>query len=82
MRTAYLYKRRGSDWEEIKTFTLGDSETNLIFSRAIALSGSFAIVGAPSSDVAGTAYIYCNSQIADDPTNNGGDPTKCSKPTN
>ncbi|MCA9835935.1 MAG: hypothetical protein KC422_03435 [Trueperaceae bacterium] len=82
LRTAYLYKRRGSDWEEIKTFTLGDSETNLIFSRAIALSGSFAIVGAPTSDVTGTAYIYCNSQIADDPTNNGGDPSKCSKPTN
>ena len=60
--SAYLFQRDGSKWGEQTKLTAADAETGDQFGVAVAIGGSFAIVGATGDDDggndAGAVYIY------------------------
>jgi hypothetical protein len=59
---AYVYRFRGSQWQEEAQLTPEDATEGDRFGRAIAVSGDVAIVGAPYDDESvensGSAYIF------------------------
>jgi hypothetical protein len=59
---AYIYKRTGTTWSEIKKLTADNRQQSDEFGYSVSISGNYAIVGAlfedTSGDNAGAAYIY------------------------
>jgi hypothetical protein len=56
---AYIFKRDGTTWSEIKKLTASDSAASDYFGGSIAIDGTYAIVGAQGEDSStGAAYIY------------------------
>jgi hypothetical protein len=60
---AYVFKREGTTWSEIKKIIASDKESSDYFGYSVAIDGTHAIVGARDEDPGGTtdagaAYIY------------------------
>ncbi|WP_439585380.1 T9SS type A sorting domain-containing protein [Dyadobacter bucti] len=58
---AYIFKKNqgGTDnWGEVRKITPPDRAAGDNFGKAVAITGNYAIVGAPFSDAAGAAYIF------------------------
>lgn len=62
---AYVFKRSGSTWTKRFKLTPTGGQPGERFGAAVALSGSYAVIGAPESDAqgssAGRAYIFMRS---------------------
>ena len=60
--SAYIFKRDGTAWIEQAKITASDGAADDRFGRSVAISGDYAVVGAPYDDDRGTnsgsAYIY------------------------
>jgi hypothetical protein len=61
--SAYIFKRNGSDWgQQVIKLKASDPGANDYFGNAVAISGDYAVVGAPMDDAAGvdsgSAYIF------------------------
>jgi hypothetical protein len=59
--SAYIFDRyQGGDnnWGEVKKLTASDAEDRDFFGSSVAISGDYAIVGAPSKNGGGAAYIF------------------------
>jgi len=48
--SAYIFERSGNSWSQAKKLTTGNATRFAAFGISVALSGEFAIVGAPSDD--------------------------------
>jgi hypothetical protein len=56
---AYIFKREGTTWSEIKKITASDAAQGDEFGWSVAIDGTYAIVGARYEDsYTGAAYIY------------------------
>lgn len=53
--SAYIFVRSGTNWTELQKVTASDGEANDKFGSSVAISGDYAIVGAPEVDA---AYIF------------------------
>jgi hypothetical protein len=60
--SAYIFKRDGTAWTQQTKITASDGATSDWFGGSVAISGDYAVVGAPYGDGAGaasgSAYIY------------------------
>ena len=60
--SAYIFHREGTSWTQQATPAASDRAERDYFGRAVALSGDYALVGAPrndgSADNSGSAYIF------------------------
>ncbi|MFV9689603.1 MAG: FG-GAP repeat protein [Desulfobacteria bacterium] len=78
--SAYLFQLTGSDWVQRKKILASDGASGDIFGWAVAISGDYAVVGAPSDDNqrganaggiyvfgrSGTNWVQVTKQIASD----------------
>ncbi|MBN1256230.1 MAG: cadherin domain-containing protein [Planctomycetes bacterium] len=60
--SAYVFKRNGTSWTEVKKLTAPDGEEVDCFGSSVSISGNYAVIGAYRDDDNGTdsgsAYIY------------------------
>ncbi|HWL93250.1 MAG TPA: FG-GAP repeat protein [Phycisphaerae bacterium] len=61
--SAYVFVRSGAVWNQQARFVASDSSYGDTFGLAVALSGNFAVIGAPFDDhaagqIAGSAYVF------------------------
>jgi hypothetical protein len=66
---AYIFKRDGTTWSEIKKIQASDAQTQDKFGASVTIDGTYAIVGARTEDPGGTtdagaAYIYTAENLA------------------
>ena len=50
---AYIFKRSGTTWTEVKKITASDAEAYDSFGSSVAIDGTTAVVGAPNEDTGG-----------------------------
>ena len=55
---AYLYEKSGNSWSITKTIKAVDEATSRRFGQSVALHASQIVIGAPSTTIAGSAYVY------------------------
>jgi|GEM_PF-5429258 len=59
--TAYIYERTENEWIERAKLVPSDGQASDFFGRSVAISGEYAIVGAPGDffgDTSGAAYVF------------------------
>ena len=60
--SAYVFKRENDVWTQQQKLTPADGDARKFFGEAVAMSGDYAVIGAPgigfNNDSPGTAYIY------------------------
>ncbi|WP_019990049.1 FG-GAP repeat protein [Rudanella lutea] len=64
--SVYVFVRSGTTWTQQAKLTAGDGTTDDKFGHAVAISGDYVLVSAPSDDIeanadAGSAYIFIRS---------------------
>ncbi len=69
--SAYIFRRNaGGDWVLVKKLAASDAALGDHFGRSVAMSGDYAIVGAPADDdngsSSGSAYIFSRNQGGSD----------------
>jgi len=57
---AHVYRRSGTTWSHVARLEAADRATSDMFGRSVAISGSYAVVGAPYSgtDDSGAVYVF------------------------
>jgi hypothetical protein len=58
---AFVYKRNGSSWNQIKKLTPSDGSTYHYFGENVAISDNYIIIGSRYYNSRGAAFIYKNS---------------------
>jgi hypothetical protein len=58
---AYVYVRNGSNWTLQRELTATDGQQNYRFGYGVGVKGDTAVVGSPSTNPQGSAYIYTRS---------------------
>jgi len=62
---AYIFRREGSLWTQMAVLTAGDGAGADDFGTSVAISGDYAVVGAPgSSEYTGEAYLFKRNGVA------------------
>ncbi|MCH8342837.1 MAG: hypothetical protein IH983_02500 [Planctomycetes bacterium] len=56
--SAYVFRLNGSSWIEHQELLASDDAIGDKFGRSVALSGDVAVIGAPSDDPHGSAYLF------------------------
>lgn len=47
--SVYVHEREGSSWRQVQKSTAGDAEPGAMFGQSVAISGDYAVVGAPGA---------------------------------
>ena len=56
--SAYVYVRNNGEWTEQQKLTASDHRSGDQFGTSVSIDGDMALIGAPSGDRAGSAYVY------------------------